>query len=84
MPKRIPVASIHTSFNINRNPHEAHEGDVTLDEQIKAMTRFVRWHKRQVEVGELLLRQLSAQVVATEPTTEAGVVNTTDDASAPF
>lgn len=65
-PKKVPVASIHTSFHIFRDIHEAHTGDVTLEEQIKAMTRHVRWHQRQVEVGQTLLKQLEAQRGSTE------------------
>lgn len=78
MAKPISVASIHTSFNINRNPNEAHTGDVTLNEQIKAMTRFVRWHERQVEVGRKLLSQLVAripkEVAAPETPSDAATV----------
>lgn len=52
------VASIHTHFNIFRNPHDARSGEVTLEEQIKAATRFLKWHARQVEVGQKLLKRL--------------------------
>lgn len=56
--RRVPVASIHSHFNIFRDVNVAHEGDVTLAEQIKALQRFVRWHTRQVEVGKQLLADL--------------------------
>lgn len=61
MSRNPPVASIHTSFNINRNIHEAHTGPITLQEQIKAMERFVRWHTRALEVGKQLLGRLMAE-----------------------
>jgi hypothetical protein len=59
--KQERVASIHTHFNLFRNIHDPQEGDVTLQEQIKAMTRFVRWHERQVHVGKQLLARLEAE-----------------------
>lgn len=62
-----PVASIHTHFNIFRDVHEAKTGDVTLDEQFKAMERFIRWHERQVRVGKQLLGRLEV-VKAAQPT----------------
>lgn len=55
---RKQVAAIHTHFNIYRDIHDAYEGEVTVDEQLKAMERFIRWHKRQVEVGQKLYAQL--------------------------
>lgn len=60
------VAQIHSHFNLFRNIHDVHIGPVTLDEQIKALERFVRWHERQVQVGSALLEQLRRiAVVAT-------------------
>lgn len=55
---RPRVLTVNTAFHINRAPHEAHIGDVTHAEQLKAVTRFIRWHARQVEVGTLMLAQL--------------------------
>lgn len=54
----VPVAAIHTHFNIFRNIHEGKTGPITLDEQIVAVERFVRWHERQVAVGQQLLARL--------------------------
>jgi len=58
---RIPVASIHSHFNIFRNIHEQKTGDVTIEEQVTALARFVRWHERQVEVGKQLLAELTVK-----------------------
>lgn len=58
---RVAVASIHNHFNLFRNIHDAHDGEVTIEEQIKAMERFVRWHERQVVVGKRLLARLEAE-----------------------
>ena len=57
MPDKLRVATISAHFNILREQTTI-EGPVTIDEQIGAVGRFVRWHKRQVEVGEKLLDQL--------------------------
>lgn len=62
MKKQVPVVSAHSHFNIFRNPHDAHEGDITVEEQIKAVDRFIRWHKRQVEVGNKMMAQLVKHV----------------------
>lgn len=64
MKKYVPVAAIHTHFNLFRNVHEAHDGPVTIEEQLRAIVRFVRWHERQVVVGkELLTKLLAAQTI---------------------
>ena len=57
------VASVHAHFNIFR-PTDAPDGPVTRDEQIAALTRFVRWHTRQVELGQQLLKELEAAKAA--------------------
>jgi hypothetical protein len=76
-----PVASVHTHFNIFRDVHDPKTGDVTIDEQIKAMERFVRWHERQVWVGQQLLTQLrgikDAQSVNSAAEAESAVIHTT-------
>lgn len=56
--KQRLIAQISTHFNLFRAVHDAHTGDVTIAEQIKAIERFIRWHERQVGVGRALLRQL--------------------------
>lgn len=60
MPK-TPVASIHTHFNLFRNIHEEKTGEITVEEQIIAIERFIRWHTRQVAVGQTLLAKLKTQ-----------------------
>lgn len=55
---RQQIASIRNHFNIFRSEDSEHEGEVTVDEQLKAMERFIRWHTRQVEVGRKLHGQL--------------------------
>lgn len=57
----IPIVSMHSHFNMFRNPHDAKEGPITLGEQIKAVKRFVRWHARQVQVGQEMLTRLVAR-----------------------
>lgn len=61
------VISVHTHFNIYRNVHDAHEGDVTLTEQLKAAQRFVRWHERQVIVGKALIHKINCAIDAATP-----------------
>lgn len=61
---QVAVASVHTHFNIFRNCHDPKEGEVTIAEQITAAGRFLRWHQRQVEVGENLLRKLEKELQA--------------------
>lgn len=71
MGKHIQVAHIASHFHINRNIHDPNTGPVTLAEQVLAVERFVRWHERQVEVGQKLLAQLKAAEAAEAPTPEA-------------
>lgn len=56
--KFIPVAAIHTHFNLLRPVNDANAGPVTLAEQIKAVERFINWHERQVLVGKQLMHRL--------------------------
>lgn len=65
----VPVASIHAHFNIFR-PNEAPTGPITRDEQIAAVDRFLKWHRRQVELGQQLLKELAAAKAAEEPPVE--------------
>lgn len=75
------VASIHNHFNIFRNVHDAHEGPVTREEQLKAAERFLNWHRRQVKVGELLLAKLTVALAEADHAEEAAAVpvQTTND-----
>ena len=54
------LASIHTAIIIQQT--EPVSGDVTLDEQVKAVQRFIRWHERQSRVGKELLAKLVSQM----------------------
>ena len=67
---KVRIASIHSSFNIYRNIHEAHDGPVTVAEQLKAIGRFIRWHQRQVTVGEALFKELERQSLADAEVTD--------------
>lgn len=55
------VVDVHSHFHINRNIHDAHEGPITREEQIKALERFVNWHTRQVAVGQIMLTTLKVE-----------------------
>lgn len=86
MKKGPQLAAIHTHFNIYRNLNEAQEGEVTLGEQITAATRFLRWHERQVRVGEELLRKLmraQEKESAGSPILEVAHVETTHTPALP-
>lgn len=52
------VARFTSHFNIFRDINEPREGEVTIEEQVKAIERFVRWHERQVSVGRTLLSRI--------------------------
>lgn len=58
--RAVPVASIHNHVNLFRDPKDPNTGAVTVNEQIHAIERFIRWHERQVVIGRTLLAQLRA------------------------
>lgn len=59
-PSPKPVAIIHANFTIRGVNDEPATGEITLTEQIRAVERFVRWHTRQAEVGQSMLKKLDS------------------------
>lgn len=60
-PKQQTFAHIHANINVGCVPNDTESGVLTLNEKIKAMQRFVRWHERQVVVGNEILATLTKQ-----------------------
>jgi hypothetical protein len=52
------VLHVSTHLHIHRDLHEMREGPVTIEEQIKALTRSITWHQRQLRVEEVILNKL--------------------------
>lgn len=53
------AAQIHAHFTIYGTPQDVPDGDITSEEQKKAIERFIKWHRRQLQLGEALLKQLA-------------------------
>ena len=60
MKKQSVIAQIHTHQHVNlyRSDNDVKDGPATLDEQIKGVTRMLRWHARQAAVANQLLTRL--------------------------
>lgn len=66
---REKIFTVHNHFNMFRDLHEQAEGEVTDAEILRSIERFIRYHQRQVEIGQTLLAKAQAQLNADAPKT---------------
>lgn len=56
MNKKTPkLVQIHNHYSIFRDADSIIEGEITVEEQTKALKRFIRWHERQAHLGRQML-----------------------------
>lgn len=58
MNKTPKLVQIHAHYSIFRDVDSPIEGEITVEEQTKALRRFVRWHERQAHVGRQMLAEI--------------------------